>query len=660
MAPQALGFFSEKPGAVSSGNAPLANNSHDIALKPFLQTHFGRMPPELRERVFIELLATPPSHAGHDFTTISPAHRKSTTAPQRFVHIKASWRQVTQTCRQIYVESRAIFFAAKSYYLAKPQELTKLLGIHSMLWPPLFRLDSITALCLRDFVREVSLYTKEQIDEIMSNPNDYRSRANTRQQLAERSFKMLNASFRYSIKHLKNLRTIGLCFLVSEETMYVDLLYCLTGIQKGLVEFVDASHWLIRPQKPGDVWSIQYACFSNGCYGKGKDNEAISYDRLRIERDVTDIDSRAPELKEGDERYVEVQIQWPVMEKPPQEPLSSNEGDMDWLPASDSSDPDLSSPAFSETRIELPQNQVEDNTLEETSEYEESFADLVPDSNETDQSLFIGLDSEDSRDPQIATDADQEEDGSLLQIASEEVSEPQLATQSDHPTETPSPSSSSALIAHDAPVPTASDRVFLPETDDETQNDTGASDPAALAEDLPHNDESPAKSKTQIGQVHQSLVDRVKGRSRRKMVKYLLGSRRRPLLEISKSPNPHTEEEMEAYEEWQESTISGTPVQEKKGPHKVEGSPPPFGKLRELPMDDPPMASTAETPQRERHLAASRAPLRLLVRFIQAGTLFLLSLILAMITHPTKTSSDDRHSKNETIQLQKEPLSQEI
>ena len=654
MAPQALGFFSERPGAVSSENAQLANNSHDIALKPFLQTHFGRMPPELRERVFIELLATPPSHAGHDFTTISPAHRKSTTAPQRFVHIKASWRQVTQTCRQIYVESRPIFFAAKSYYLAKPQELTKLLGIYSILWPPLFRLDSITALCLRDFVREVLLYTKEQIDEIMSNPNDYRSRANTRQQLAERSFKMLKPNFRYSIKHLKNLRTIGLCFLVSEETMYVDLLHCLTGIQKGLVEFVDAFHWLIRPQKPGDVWSIQYACFSNGFYGKGKDDEAIPYDRLSLERDVTDIDSRAPELKEGDERYVAVQIQWPVMEKPPQEPLGSNEGDMDWPTASDSSDPGVSSPAFSETRLELPQDQVEDNTLEVTSEYEEPFADLVLDSNEADQSLFVGLDSEDSRDPQMATDADQEEDGSLLQIASEEVSEPRLATQSDHPTEIPSPLSSSALIAHDAPVPTASDRVFLPETDNETKNDTGASDPAALAEDLPHNDESPAKSKTQIDQVQQTLGDRVKGRSRRKTSNYLLG------LEISKSPNPHTEEEMEDYEEWQESTISGTPVQKKKGPHKVEGSPPPCGKLRELPMDDPPMASTAETPQKERHLAVSRAPLRLLVRFIQAGTLFLLSLILAIITRPAKTSSDDRHSKNEPIKLQKEPLSQEI
>lgn len=634
MASQALGFFSERPGRVRSENAPVANNSHDIAPKPFLQTHFGRMPPELRERVFIELLATPSSHAGHDFTTISPAHRKSTTAPQRFVHIKTSWHQVTRTCRQVYVESRPIFFAAQSYYVAKPQELAQLLSNYSMSWRRIFRLDTITALCLKDFVREIPLYTKDQIDEIMSNPNDHRSRANTRQQLAEKSFKTLNTGIHYDYKDLKSLRTVGLCFPVGEETMYIDLLYCLTGMEKGLVEFVDASNWLIRPQSPEDVWSIQYACFGNGSYGKGKDDEDIPYDRLSLELAITDIDSRAPELREGDERYVEVQIQWPVMEKPPQEPLDSNEDDMDWLTAFGPSDTDLSIPASSEALSELPQDQVGDNTVEATSEYDDPFADLELDSNEADQSLFSGLDSEDSRGPQIATDADQEEEGILAQAASEEVSEPHLATQSDHPTE------NGGLLSLDI--------------NDQTQTDTSASDLAAHAE-LLHIDQSHPESEPETDQAQQNRKARVQGQSRRKKSKYLLGSTRRPLPEISKSPNPHTEEEMEYYEELQELAISGTYTKKKKG------SPPPFGKLHERPVDDPPMASTASSsPQKERPMAASRFLPGLLVSFIQAGVLFLLSLILAIITRPAETPSDDRHSKNESIQLQKEPLSQEI
>lgn len=648
MASQALGVFSERPGRVRSENVPVANNSLDIAPKPFLQTHFGRMPPELRERVFIELLATPSSYAGHDFTTISPAHRKSTTAPQRFVHIKTSWHQVTRTCRQVFVESCPIFFAAKSYYLAKPQELAQFLNNHRMPWRRIFPLATITALCLKDFVREIPLYTKDQIDEIMSNPNDYRSRANTRQQLAEKSFKMLNTSMRSDFKDLKSLRTVGLCFPVGEETMYVDLLHCLTGIQKGLVEFVDASNWLIRPQNPEDVWRIQYACFGNGSYGKGKDDEDIPYDRLSLEKAITDIDSRAPGLREGDERYVEVQVQRPVMEKPPQEPLDSSEDDMDWLTASGPSDTDLSIPASSEALSELPQDQVGDNIVEATSEYDES------DSNEADQSLFLGLDSEDSRGPQIATDADQEEEGILAQAASEEVSEPHLATQSDHPTETPSPSSSSALIAHDAPIPTENDGLLPLDIHDQTQTDTRASDLAAHA-DLLHIDQSHPESEPETDQAQQNRKARVQGQSRRKKSKYLLGSTRRPLPEISKSPNPHTEEEMEYYEELQELAISGTYRKKKKE------SPPPFGKLHERPVDDPPMASTASSsPQKERPMAASRFLPGLLVRFIQAGVLFLLSLILAIITRPAETPSDDRHSKVEPIQLQKESLSQEI
>ena len=527
------------------------------------------------------------------------------------------------------MESRPIFFAAKSYYLAKPQELAQLLDNYRTSWRRMFRLDTITALCLKDFVLEMPLYTKDQIDKIMSNPNDYRSRANTRQQLAEKSFKMLDNGILYNFKDLKNLRTVGLCFPVGEETMYVSLLYWLTGMRKGLVEFVDASNWLIRPQSPEDIWSIQYACFRNGSYGKGKDDEDIPYDRLSLEKAITDIDSRAPELREGDERYVEVQVQWPVMEKPPQEPLDSSEDDMDWLTASGPSDTDLSIPASSDALSELPQDQVGDNTVEATSEYDDPFSDLEPDSNEADQSLVLGLDSEDSRGPQIATDADQEEEGILAQAASEEVSEPHLATQSDHPTETPSPSNSSALIAHDAPIPTENDGLLPLDINDQTQTDTRASDLVAHA-DLLHIDQSPPQSEP-------------------------LGSRRRPLPEISRSPNPHTEEEMEYYEELQELAISGTYRKKKKG------SPPPFGKLHERPVDDPPMASTASTSsQKERPMAASRFLPGLLVRFIQAGVLFLLSLILAIITHPAETPLDDRHSKNEPIQLQKESLSQEI
>ncbi len=56
---------------------------------------------------------------------------------------------------------------------------------------------------------------------------------------------------------------------------YVDFVHGLSDIRKGLVEFKDASHWLIRSQNPGDHWRIQYACFPHGDYARGKDDEII-------------------------------------------------------------------------------------------------------------------------------------------------------------------------------------------------------------------------------------------------------------------------------------------------------------------------------------------------------------------------------------------------
>ena len=96
---------------------------------------------------------------------------------------------------------------------------------------------------------------------------------------------------------------------VGEEMAYLSFLYGLTGLQKGLVEFLNASKWLIRPQHAEHVWRIQYACFSGAAYGIDKNGELIDWNVLQIEKETTNIDSRATGLKDGDERYVEVEIQ---------------------------------------------------------------------------------------------------------------------------------------------------------------------------------------------------------------------------------------------------------------------------------------------------------------------------------------------------------------
>lgn len=112
-------------------------------------------------------------------------------------------------------------------------------------------------------------------------------------------------------------------------------------MRKGLVEFVDASHWLIRPQNPEHVWSIQYACFSYADCGRGEYNQEIPYDRCRVEEQITEIDSRAPGLQEGDERYVEVQIQRHVAKKRSRSPSSEDGSNRRWESALDYAEEDL-------------------------------------------------------------------------------------------------------------------------------------------------------------------------------------------------------------------------------------------------------------------------------------------------------------------------------
>lgn len=193
----------------------LLNRKHPCTTtKPFLQTRFGRLPPEIRQMIFFELRATPPSYAGHDFAACSSKPKSSVKPPQEFVHIRASWHQVTGTCRPIYIESRPVFFASRSYYVANAQELKSFLQEHE--YPPparaIFRWDTITSLCVKGLVKRVKSYTKEQIDNILSDPTSHV----TREHLESRTFQTFEPGIYLCIRSLENLKTICLCICVGE------------------------------------------------------------------------------------------------------------------------------------------------------------------------------------------------------------------------------------------------------------------------------------------------------------------------------------------------------------------------------------------------------------------------------------------------------------
>lgn len=607
----------------------------NTTLKPFLQTHLGRLPPELREQIYTELLATPPSYAGHDFDAVSPQSRGSSSVPSKFVHIKASWFQVMGTCRQIYVESRPIFFASKCYYFGTPKERAPCVIYSPFVRRALFRQDTITALCLRDFIHTLPLYDKETIDGIMSNPNDFRS-SRPRQELETRTFTSLKTTTLYQFRYLKNLRTISLCFQVGEEMHSVNLVYLLTEMRRGLVEFVYTSHWLIRPQNPEDPWNLQCACFVFASYGSGKDNEEISYSRRRIEFDVTDIDSRAPELKEGDERYVEVQIRRPAVEIPAPEPRGSEFDDTVLRSISIVNGLFTQDPHAHETPLEVSQDPAADNTLTEQSQQDEEPSGLRSSLTSTDQSTFFELNDEDSDDPQRAADADQEEIHTLSQPLSEDDPNFQAGTRSDPPAEDPPEFTSDALTAHEAPAATGDDRSSLLDTQNEgdlIEPKPGTSSQLSYGQDTHdwwHSYREIAESIAETNQVQLGPSDRVKGQRRRFKARFQSSVSSQPLPDISNTPRPYTDEEMKSHKKWQEQSTSRK-QKAIESSHPDEKIPSPTEKPRDLPINPPCVQSNT---------ADSHESSGILVTMYLAGVLFLLLLMLAINAYYSERQSN--------------------
>lgn len=101
--------------------------------QPFHTTHVGKIPPEIREKIFINLLALPPPFAGRNIARqdTGTSHELAVNGDNNFsntscYHLKNSWLKILQTCRQIYLEAFPVFYGRKSYYAASAEELVSL------------------------------------------------------------------------------------------------------------------------------------------------------------------------------------------------------------------------------------------------------------------------------------------------------------------------------------------------------------------------------------------------------------------------------------------------------------------------------------------------------------------------------------------------------
>lgn len=146
---------------------------------------------------------------------------------------KGSWLRTLQTCRQIYLEAFPVFYGRKSYYTADAQEMVSFFrfGRSGSPGPLAFRGDGITSLCVKGLVQYSSDTTWAHCANY--SPVYVDSMA-------------ISATSR--LQGWKNLRRISLCMNFGEEKFYLIFLFRLPGLEHGVVEFLDESHWYVFPK----------------------------------------------------------------------------------------------------------------------------------------------------------------------------------------------------------------------------------------------------------------------------------------------------------------------------------------------------------------------------------------------------------------------------
>lgn len=207
-------------------------------------------------------------------------------------------------------------------------------------------------------------------------------------------------------------------------------------------------------------------------------------------------------------------------------------------------------------------------------------------------------------------------------------------------------STSSALIAHDAPTATEDGRLSLLDTgeeDDQIEKLSGTSSQMPHAQGMQHwwyNNTAFAESIAATDQVQKGPRDRVKGQNRRSKAKVLLNLSSRPLSDMSNMRCPYTDEEMESYEKWQGQSTLGNKEKAVELAHPQDKTSSPLEHLHGHPETSAFMQNNAADSQEEHSAAASQDSPGVLVTIYPAGVLLLLFLIYAINTYHSERRSN--------------------
>ena len=195
--------------------------------KPFLETAFGKVPPEVRSYIFKDVLTVEsPLKDGISVTMTRP----KLECPERGIETKPSMRQASpasclallQTCRQIYQESSLLFYSINTMHFSDPHELLRFLH---HLGP--VRCNEIQSLHLEHFSpRPILAGCKD------SSPAD------------QEAMRLLNKTGK--------IRKLYLDMGFVYNPNYVELCMQIPGLASCEIAFESLTRWSVRP--PSSKW----------------------------------------------------------------------------------------------------------------------------------------------------------------------------------------------------------------------------------------------------------------------------------------------------------------------------------------------------------------------------------------------------------------------
>ncbi|KAL6714704.1 hypothetical protein ACLMJK_008129 [Lecanora helva] len=231
------------------------NMKKPITPQPFLDTNFGRVPPEVRAVIWGHVFVAPepwvlvryPDSRHQSPPTqmeVGPANSTDDSSDPSFLRRI----DILRTCRTIYQEGRHVLYSKNSFYFQSGSDCSKFLVSIGHEY-----VGKLKSLQFAGLVYYKSL-TKEKVDELFPEErfsSDYRARILKlpRPYLYEDTEEAARL-----LRKCEGLTNVSLWMQVGEEEAIIDFLRHIRW-WKTYVDFIDSFHWKLRPEKPEERYS---------------------------------------------------------------------------------------------------------------------------------------------------------------------------------------------------------------------------------------------------------------------------------------------------------------------------------------------------------------------------------------------------------------------